>query len=677
MTTVDMPPDEAALLDAVRSIVDRGDQAAAIRDQAHAVGGCERPIRVAGRGRHVDTATGEIVGDWSTVDMPDGTLAVRCKDRRRSRCEPCSRLYQDDAYQLTRAGLAGGKGIPDSVAAHPAMFVTLTAPSFGLVHGRRVGTDGHAVPCRARRDLVGQVCVHGTPVTCTQRHRDDDPALGTPLCVDCFDYAGAVAWNHHASELWRRTAIRITRELAALVGMSESTVKRQVRLSYVKVAEWQRRGLIHFHAAIRLDAQSPDPDVHEPPPDQFTLEVLEVAIRRAVSRVAVPYPSELLSDRRRANRHTTATTTSAADTTKPIGSPYLNGTTKAGVTSATSATSRPATTTLPSTNHDTKAQRHFQEYNRSPDPSAAADSTRRDAQVVPGRGGRGSQGLASDAGGCAAGTLDGTGHHPGFPLDPRQRVAPSPGFPNTDELVQVLAVDPTPRTTAARWGTQIDIRPIHPSHLVAVEDQLRATLADQPSGLTRGQIAGYLAKYATKDTEVLAQLRPNLDLWHLTHLAMPEHVRRLAVCAWLQARAWPHRSDEHRRMRRWTHQFGYGGHYLTKSRRYSTTFGALRQARRDWQLTRRRQQRARDAERRITDLAHTPPVEHVDADDHTDSATDPERFALVVEWRLQGIGWRLPGDALLARNARNLALAARAEAREQRHRERELQELID
>lgn len=47
------------------------------------------------------------------------------------------------------------------------------------------------------------------------------------------------------------------------------------------------------------------------------------------------------------------------------------------------------------------------------------------------------------------------------------------------------------------------------------------------------------------------------------------------------------------------------------------------------------------------------------------------------QWRLQGIGWRLPGDALLARTARNLALAARAEARKQRHRERERRALID
>ena len=33
------------------------------------------------------------------------------------------------------------------------------------------------------------------------------------------------------------------------------------------------------------------------------------------------------------------------------------------------------------------------------------------------------------------------------------------------------------------------------------------------------------------------------------------------------------------RFRQWAHMLGYGGHFLTKSRRYSVTFGALRTAR--------------------------------------------------------------------------------------------------
>jgi hypothetical protein len=102
----------ARVPDAGRSIAARGVQAMAMQRQARAVGGCERPVRVAGRGRQVDVETGEITGSWSTDDLPDGVVHVRCKDRRRSRCKPCSLLYQDDAYQLTRAGLAAARASP-------------------------------------------------------------------------------------------------------------------------------------------------------------------------------------------------------------------------------------------------------------------------------------------------------------------------------------------------------------------------------------------------------------------------------------------------------------------------------------------------------------------------------------------------------------------------------------
>jgi replication initiator protein RepSA len=38
-------------------------------------------------------------------------------------------------------------------------------------------------------------------------------------------------------------------------------------------------------------------------------------------------------------------------------------------------------------------------------------------------------------------------------------------------------------------------------------------------------------------------------------------------------------SDGAPRCRAWAHMLGYGGHFLTKSRRYSVTFGQLRAAR--------------------------------------------------------------------------------------------------
>ena len=36
------------------------------------------------------------------------------------------------------------------------------------------------------------------------------------------------------------------------------------------------------------------------------------------------------------------------------------------------------------------------------------------------------------------------------------------------------------------------------------------------------------------------------------------------------------------RLRAWAHMLGFRGHFSTKSRRYSTTLGALRTARADW-----------------------------------------------------------------------------------------------
>jgi hypothetical protein len=56
-------------------------------------------------------------------------------------------VYSAYTYQLIRAGLSGGKGVPESVAAHPCVFTTLTAPSFGPVHLSRE-KDGQLLRCR-------------------------------------------------------------------------------------------------------------------------------------------------------------------------------------------------------------------------------------------------------------------------------------------------------------------------------------------------------------------------------------------------------------------------------------------------------------------------------------------------------------------------------------------------
>src|SRR5262245_26557057 len=98
-----------------------------------AAGGCTRPVRLAGAALSVDGSTGQIGSSRNTATMPDGVIYKACGNRRESVCPSCAHTYQRDAYQVVRAGLVGGKGIPASVASHPTLFVTLTAPGFGAV----------------------------------------------------------------------------------------------------------------------------------------------------------------------------------------------------------------------------------------------------------------------------------------------------------------------------------------------------------------------------------------------------------------------------------------------------------------------------------------------------------------------------------------------------------------
>jgi hypothetical protein len=84
-------------------------------------------------------------------------------------------------------------------------------------------------------------------------------------------------WNALAPELWRRTTIALQRTLGRLVGLQEGELRRLVRISYAKVAEFQRRGAIHFYAVLRLDAATDCAVLAAPapPPERFTAALLE------------------------------------------------------------------------------------------------------------------------------------------------------------------------------------------------------------------------------------------------------------------------------------------------------------------------------------------------------------------------------------------------------------------
>jgi hypothetical protein len=252
-------------------------------------GYCHHPIRLAGRVEQADRTTEEVRTVYDSAREPDGVLLKACGTRRESRCPSCAATYRADAYQLLAAGLKGGKGVPETVAGHPRLFVTFTAPSFGRVHTARPkgGWSCPAIPTgRAPAAPTATGPAAGTATTRTTL------GWGSRSAPACYDAQAQVLWNALAPELWRRTTIAVQRALARQIGLDEVGLRQVVRVSYAKVAEFQRRGAIHFHAVIRLDAATACrcPGCLAPPPQPFTAVLLEDALRQAVATVRVPCP---------------------------------------------------------------------------------------------------------------------------------------------------------------------------------------------------------------------------------------------------------------------------------------------------------------------------------------------------------------------------------------------------
>ena len=254
-------------------------------EQLDHIGYCAHPIRLTGQVDQLDMSTGELRTSYTTDHEPDGVLLKACGNRRASRCPSCAAVYRADAWQLIAAGLRGGKGVPDTISGHPRLFVTFTAPSFGAVHSRRE-QQGRVQPCHPRDH--DRRCGHGRSLGCFRRHPPDDPSLGTPLCGRCFDYPAQVLWNAVAPELWRRTRIYLDRALARLAGIPVTELRELVHIEFAKVAEYQARGAIHFHAILRADAAGPE---LAPPPAWLTAVLLARAVRQAARAVAVLLPA--------------------------------------------------------------------------------------------------------------------------------------------------------------------------------------------------------------------------------------------------------------------------------------------------------------------------------------------------------------------------------------------------
>ena len=170
-----------------------------------------------------------------------------------------------------------------------------------------------------------------------------------------------------------------------------------------------------------------------------------------------------------------------------------------------------------------------------------------------------------------------------------------------------------------RWGEQLDVR------------QVRL------DSISPGAVAAYIAKYATKSTDALGRLDRRLRESDLDRLNVRLHLERMVLTAWhLGGRP----ELRHLKLRHWAHTLGFRGHWLTKSRQYSTTFGDLRSARATWSATRR------------------------------DERSDQLPSSTIGEWRYLGRGWDNPGDEWLARTAGAAAAEARQLARQARRIER-------
>ncbi|MEU0156481.1 replication initiator [Micromonospora fulviviridis] len=527
-------------------------------DHVRAAAGCTRPIRLAGQLLTVESGTGRVLDQRHTDAMPDAAIYKACGNRRATVCPACASVYQRDAYQLLRAGLVGGKGVPETVSRHPAVFPTFTAPSFGPVHARvvkrhtcrdRRRCDCRPDPCHARRDTG--LCEHGRPAVCWARHEPGDAVLGQPLCLDCYDHDHQVVWNLFSGELWHRTKQAAERHLAKLARSrgiprvqvvtpsGKTRTVSPVRLSHGKAAEFQARGAVHFHALVRLDGVDPtDPTAVVPPPAGFTVADLDHALRHGAEQVAFTTPG-----------------------------------------------------------------------------------------------------------------------HPDRPQ----------GWP-------------------IAWGDQVDIRPISLTGRGEVTDSM---------------VAGYLAKYATKSTEVTGHRSVRLTADTIGDYADPDgdHTARLIDACWRLGRPttpprplldrprdhrptpgfvqpWqcpdcgthtryaacpvcvahrqanldaestkPTSANPYARLRRWAHMLGFGGHFLTKARRYSVTFQLLR----DTRVTYRRSE--------DHDQGAGEPIHAVDHLDDTTLTVGTLTFA--------GVGWHTTGDALLANTAAALARERHATGREE------------
>jgi hypothetical protein len=81
--------------------------------------------------------------------------------------------------------------------------------------------------------------------------------------------------------LWNNSIQGIRRSLAEAGGLNQKSLRTVAQVHYLKVAEMQRRGLVHLHVILRADGPE---SLEDDPPSWLTPEVLMSNARRALTR---------------------------------------------------------------------------------------------------------------------------------------------------------------------------------------------------------------------------------------------------------------------------------------------------------------------------------------------------------------------------------------------------------
>ncbi|WP_328591763.1 replication initiator, partial [Candidatus Frankia alpina] len=174
------------------------------------------------------------------------------------------------------------------------------------------------------------------------------------------------------------------------------------------------------------------------------------------------------------------------------------------------------------------------------------------------------------------------------------------------------------------------------------------TLTVDGGELTPAAVGNYLTKYVTKSASTSGALDSrikNAEDLATRLIFLPDHHAAIVKTAW-QLAAWS--TFRPLGLGRWAHQFGFNGHWITKSRAYSTTFAVCRERRRVWART------------------HTVTGEERVPLDAWGRPENDDQVLTVARWQYHAAGYARTGDQALADLAADQARSRREAARTDR-----------